>query len=113
MAVYTANMRQNEEVGSCGDYYCDANNVCGVRCTEIDLMEANQYAFHSVAHKANDGSGQGNGFGGSKGSKTHIYGPGAGVIDTTRPFSVSSKFSEAPLTSCARHHGGGASTAAA
>jgi len=37
--------------GEGGDYYCDANDVGGAWCTEMDLMEANTYAFHATAHK--------------------------------------------------------------
>lgn len=41
-------MAQNELPSSGGDHYCDAGGVGGVHCPEIDLMEANAYAFHSV-----------------------------------------------------------------
>lgn len=48
------------------DYYCDANAVCGVRCAELDLVEANKHAFRATAHRSNDGEGHGSGLGGSK-----------------------------------------------
>ena len=67
MAVYTAQLRQNPSPGTCPEPYCDANAVCGARCDEIDLMEASTHAFHSVAHHATDGNGQGGGIGGSHG----------------------------------------------
>lgn len=38
-AWYLASLAQNHEPGVCGgDYYCDANNVCNVRCSEIDMV---------------------------------------------------------------------------
>ena len=65
-AWYLVSMAQNTaSPGMCdGDFYCDASNVCGVRCAEIDLMEANKHAFHAVLHTAADGNGVGNGLGG-------------------------------------------------
>ena len=97
LAVYTAAMQQNTEEGTCyggsnGLYYCDANSVCGVRCDEIDIMEANHRAFHSVAHQYWDGGGRGNGFGGSHGNPGSTYGPSGSVIDTARPFRVHTTF---------------------
>ena len=79
-------------------YYCDANAVCGVRCDEIDLMEASSYAFHSVAHQSWDGAGVGGGIGGSHGANAG-YGPGGTIIDTRYPFTVSNTFSAGTLTS--------------
>ena len=64
-----------------------------VRCDELDLMEANRYAFHSVAHAFWDGSGVGNGIGGTKGWSDNSYGPDGSVIDTNDAFHVSSTYS--------------------
>ncbi|CAK9013428.1 unnamed protein product [Durusdinium trenchii] len=98
-AFYLVSLAQNTEVSGCKDYYCDANSVCGVRCTEIDLQEANKHAFHSVLHLAQDGSGEGLGYGGggsgwsnSRDWTKEEYGPGASCIDTTKPFQVEVSF---------------------
>lgn len=75
---------------------CDANAVCGVRCEEIDLLEANRHAIHVTLHTAEDGAGRGNGLGGSFGSgagfDASMYGPGANVVDTAKPFRVAAYF---------------------
>ena len=34
----------------CGDYYCDANYVCGEGCVEMDTLEANKEAVRVTAH---------------------------------------------------------------
>ena len=98
-AFYLASLPQNPEVSGCKDFYCDANSVCGVRCSEIDLQEANRYAFHSVLHMAEDGSGVGLGYGGGgAGWNSHRdwtseqYGPGSSCVDTTQPFRVEVSF---------------------
>merc|ERR1719189_569046 len=36
-ALYMVSMKQNSDISSCKDYYCDANSVCGVPCTEVDI----------------------------------------------------------------------------
>ncbi|CAE7225445.1 egl1, partial [Symbiodinium pilosum] len=93
-AFYLTSLPQNPQVSGCEDYYCDANSVCGVRCTEIDLQEANKHAFHSVLHLAQDNSGKGLGYGGGSSWNSHRdwtreeYGPGGRCIDTRRPFQV-------------------------
>ncbi len=104
-ALYLVNMRQNSEPGECAapgegaDHYCDANLVCGVDCAEIDLMEANNHAFHSVLHKPGDSNGRGGGIGGGKYDLTRAqYRPGGGVIDTLRPFRVHSWFRRSGAT---------------
>jgi hypothetical protein len=86
-----------------GDYYCDANAVCGVRCAEVDLAEANTHAFHATAHTAADGGGSGGGIGGqySAGAIRNTlavwqYGHGrVRGIDTRHPFRVSVSFDAA------------------
>ena len=93
-AVYLVSLRQNRQPGNCGhDRYCDANAVCGVRCAEIDLIEANRYAIHMTAHTPNDGDGKGTGLGGSFSTiSPNMYGPGATMIDTEQPIRVSTYF---------------------
>ena len=54
-ALYTVLMpgkQSNGDYAPSGDnmYYCDANQVGGVFCPEFDIMEANQWAFHTTAH---------------------------------------------------------------
>ena len=111
-ALYLVSMPQSHDESICHDRYCDANNVCGVRCTELDLMEANQIAWVSTVHVADDGSGQGFGYAHyvfppehRLSSPTHecAYGPSATcAIDTRSAFVAAISFS-APeeLFSCA------------
>ena len=94
-AFYLGSLHQNADVSKCEDYYCDANDVCGVRCAEIDLQEANKHAFHSVLHLQDDNSGSGLGYGGGgidwswhRDWTKEEYGPGANCIDTNHPFEV-------------------------
>lgn len=96
-ALYLVSMQQNTEVSDCMDYYCDANSVCGVNCHEIDIQEANRYAWHSALHKEHDGNGISQGYGGWVVSGAYPwnstdYGPGGRCIDTDRPFQVSAAF---------------------
>jgi len=98
VAFYLTNMRQNPHKSECYDHYCDANNVCGESCAEIDIMEANQFAWHSTLHTATDHSGVGGGFGGGdswNGPRdwgSAEYGPGASCVDTAAPFDVAVSF---------------------
>lgn len=43
--------------GSTGAYYCDANEVTGVWCQEMDLIEANKYISQTTAHKCDQSPG--------------------------------------------------------
>jgi len=97
-AFYLTPLQQSSEVSSCFDYYCDANSVCGARCAEIDLQEANMHAWHSTMHVFDDGSGIGAGYGGGSNWNGHRdwtkeeYGPHSRCIDTTKPFQVAVSF---------------------
>jgi len=84
----------------CGDYYCDANQVCGIYCPEIDIMEANNRAFAITPHKCDNP--QGNYYpscdgGGCNQNVYRLnpsnYGPGSNyLIDTTQWFHVAIQF---------------------
>jgi hypothetical protein len=98
-ALYLVSMAQNTEPSTCDDYYCDANAVCGVRCSEIDIQEGNAYSWHTTAHVAADGDGVGGGYGGGgdgwSGPRDFTaaeYSPGGSLIDTSRPFGVNTSF---------------------
>jgi len=96
-AMYLVSMPQNDQVSGCEDYYCDANTVCGVNCHEIDIQEANRFAFHSALHKEYDGNGLAQGFGGwVRDNKFDFngeqYGPGGKCVNTGAPYNVSVSF---------------------
>ncbi len=51
MPAYNSGQQPNP--GKDGSYYCDANQVGGTYCPEMDVMEANKYAMASTAHTCN------------------------------------------------------------
>ncbi len=88
------------EPSASGDYYCDANQVGGSWCTEVDLIEANTAAMAATPHACQQATSTG--FvpscdkGGcsmnSKGTPGQ-FGPGASFsINTLQPFTVSTAF---------------------
>jgi len=106
VALYLTSLHQNDQLSTCKDYYCDANIVCGVACAEIDIMEANRFAFLSTLHAADDRFGVGGGYGGGaddwsgprdfkgegSGPEEEQYGPTGKCVNTMKPFQVTSAF---------------------
>jgi hypothetical protein len=95
------NSSQQPAPGQGGDYYCDANDVGGVWCPEVDIMEANTAAFQATPHRCAAPSGlwypscdkSGCGRNSYRNCGASCYGPGpAYTIDTTQPFVVSTSF---------------------
>jgi len=68
----------------CGDYYCDANAVCGSNCAELDIQEGNSHAWASTPHHAYD----------PKGCEKHPdnYGPGKAVDPARGPMNIQVTF---------------------
>jgi len=84
----------------CDDYYCDANDVCGEYCPEMDTFEANNRALAVTPHRCD--APQNKFYGscdrGGCGINTYkqdanAYGPGNQyTINTMQPFRVSITF---------------------
>lgn len=93
VAMYLTQLQQNPEISDCGDYYCDANTVCGVRCHEIDIMEANAHAFRVSLHTEDDAWGMTKGIGGEAVDwRTEDYGLQGKCVNTSSPFQVTAGF---------------------
>ena len=92
------NSGQQPQPGKNGEYYCDANQVGGTYCPEMDVFEANKYAMASTAHTCQyqaphyypscDRGGCGENVLNAAYSQ---YGPGK-YIDTNKPFTLSVSF---------------------
>ena len=92
------NSGQQPQPGEGGDYYCDANQVGGTYCPEMDVMESNKFAMASTAHTCDyhaphyysncDRGGCGTNVLDAHGNE---FGPGK-TIDTNRPFTLSVAF---------------------
>lgn len=93
VALSISPLQDNRRLTECGDYFCDANRVCGVSCAEIDIQEANMYTFLTTLHTQNDHSGTGKGkSSGHRDWTSEQYGPGASCINTLEPFNVTASF---------------------
>jgi hypothetical protein len=81
--------------GKGGDYYCDANDVGGEWCPEIDLLESNTVSSHTTMHECyNKDSCDKGGYGVRFGQGSHDFGPSGDYnIDTSQPFTASFRFS--------------------
>jgi len=100
VAMPAYNSNQQPDPTKCGDYYCDANDVCGLWCPEMDLFEANNRAMQVTPHKCDTPQGKfyphcdGGGCGINT-YKTNPNGYGYGTqytINTQLPFVVSISF---------------------
>lgn len=106
-AFYMISMPAVDDFGEydptfCGDYYCDANYVCGPGCPEMDLFEGNRFGMHSATHYCEsrnvygyytDCDRDGCGLKAYEKVGPYAYGPGSAyTIDTRYPFTVQLKF---------------------
>jgi len=97
MPAYNEN--QQPDPTSWGNYYCDANNVSGEWCPEMDIMEANRAGMGITPHKCDPPTGKHyshcDGTGCSLRTKdiAGAYGYGANFkINTNFPFNVTMSF---------------------
>lgn len=89
--------------GPANDYYCDANYVGNQWCPEMDLMEANKYAFRMTPHTCDAPNNNGHYYNcdrGGCGKSIHevdpnAYGPGSQFrINTNNQFHVKIDFKQ-------------------
>lgn len=88
----------------CGynDYYCDANDVGGCWCPEMDIMEANKYAFQTTPHRCDQVNPSNKHYNHCDGGgcalnawnvDSNAFGPGK-KIDTNKKFRMRTDFVE-------------------
>ena len=94
VAFYLVSMPSTSGPGQANDYYCDANNVGGEACPELDLIEANVNGLHTTLHECTKPyskstcNGAGNGVRFGQGDKD--FGEGSDFkVDTSKPFTAS------------------------
>merc|ERR1719429_370869 len=98
---WDGNPSRGADRGGQPPYYCDANQVGGQWCPEVDIMEANDHTFAATPHKCDapvnghynscDRSGSGK----NTRDEPSSYGPGETyTIDTRHPFQVETEFPE-------------------
>ena len=90
------NSDQRPEPGKDGSYYCDANQVGGTYCPEMDIFEANKFAMASTAHTCQYQpphyySSCDRGGCGQNVLNVGSFGPGK-RIDTNKPFTLAVSF---------------------
>ena len=92
------NSGQQPVPGKDGEYYCDANQVGGTYCPEMDVMEANKFAMASTAHTCDYHAPHYYSSCDRGGCGTNVldvngggFGPGK-QIDTNKPFTLSVSF---------------------
>ena len=94
-ALYFVSMPSTTGAGKANDWYCDANGVGGMWCSELDFIEANEQSLHTTAHPCSGhdrGSCDHGGYGVKFGNGADDYGPGKqgwSQVDTTKPFVAS------------------------
>eukprot|EP00930_Biecheleria_cincta_P040051 TRINITY_DN27474_c0_g2_i1.p1 TRINITY_DN27474_c0_g2~~TRINITY_DN27474_c0_g2_i1.p1 ORF type:complete len:442 (+),score=75.87 TRINITY_DN27474_c0_g2_i1:62-1387(+) len=99
-ALYFTSMSREQNKTACEDFYCDAASVCGASCAEIDIQEANMFAYRATLHSDGDVTGWSAGSGGY-GPHDRVwtngeYGPDGKCIKTTKPYRVAAEFPIGP-----------------
>ena len=104
-ALYTVslpgyNANQEPDESTWGNYYCDANQVAGVWCPEMDISEANRFTMASVPHRCSQPDGLYYPECDRSGCGTNIFHENENamcpnsdcIIDTTKPYTHSVAF---------------------
>jgi len=82
-------MYQREELSACDDHYCDAAGTCGDKCSQIDIQDANQHAWHTMMNSMLDDESAVEGLGAEA---RGLYGVNGSCVNTSRPFQVGASF---------------------